>query len=107
MVGRALTESLDESLAAMQEGLKPAREWFHAALRRLRPGLTPEAFLLWYVSLWAHVSFYVTARPAILARLGRKRYDPAFVRVAADYLVTVMLSQLEESIASREGGRRR
>jgi len=96
LIGRALTENLDESLAALQDGLKPARDWFYPALRILRPDMNPQAYVLWYVSLWAQISFYVTARPAILARLGRKNYSRAFLETAADHLVHVMLKQLED-----------
>jgi AcrR family transcriptional regulator len=96
ILGRALTENLGGALKAFQEGLKPAREWFHAALLHIRPDLTPTQFLLWYGSLWAQVSFFVTARRAILARLGRKRYDVVFLLTTANYLVHVMLSQLRD-----------
>ncbi|MFH0953312.1 MAG: TetR/AcrR family transcriptional regulator [Verrucomicrobiota bacterium] len=95
ILGRALTENLDGALEGFQEGLKPAREWFHAAIRHLRPHLTQTEFVLWYGSLWAQVSFFATARPAILARLGKKRYDVAFMLTAANHLVHVMLQQLE------------
>ncbi len=95
LLGRALTENLVESLSAMQEGFRPAREWFAAALQRLRPGLTPQDFLLWYISFWAQISFYSTARVAILARMGRKEYPRPFLLHAADYFAKSMLNQLE------------
>lgn len=95
ILGRALTENLNDALKAFQDGLRPAREWFHLALRTIRPRMTPTAFALWYGSLWAQVSFFVTARAAILARLGKRRYDKALLRMAANHLVHGMLKQLE------------
>lgn len=95
LLGRALTENLPESLPAMQEGFRPAREWFAAALQTVRPDLTPQDFLLWYVSFWAQISFYSTARVAILARMGRKEYPRQFLCNAADYFAKSMLKQLE------------
>jgi hypothetical protein len=80
----------------MQEGLRPAREWFFAALRYVRQGLTPDEYLFWYVSLWAQVSFYTGAREAILTRAGQKRYDEELLQAAAEHVVHVMLKQLEE-----------
>lgn len=96
ILGRALTENLDGALKGFQDGLQPARDWFHAALRQVRPHLTQAEFVLWYGSLWAHISFLATARPAMLARLGKKQYDVAFLMAAANHLVHVMLKQLEE-----------
>jgi len=101
ILGRALTENLRDALRAFQDGLKPAREWFYPALKHIRPEMTPTELLLWYGSLWAQVSFFSTARVAILARLGKKRYDPAFLRDAADHLVYVMRIQLENGRSER------
>ena len=95
LLARALVENIQGSLSAFQEGLKPARDWFDAALRCIRPDMTSAEYWFWYVSLWAQISFYATARRAILARTGKRRYDEALVHEAGDRLVRVMLSQLD------------
>lgn len=93
---RSLVENRPKALKAFREGLGPAREWFFPALKYARPEWTPSDVLFWYVSLWGQVWFYTTARSAILARAGKKRYDEEFLTKAADHLVQVMLQQLKE-----------
>jgi AcrR family transcriptional regulator len=95
ILARNLYEQKPEAVAAMQEGFRPAREWFYAAVRVIDPTMTSDDYLFWYISLWAQVSFYFTARREILARLGKRRYDAAFLKCAADHLVDTMLLQLE------------
>ena len=95
ILARALNENLPEGLDALQEGLKPARNWFSTSLRSVRPKLTPTEFLLWYVSLWAQVSFYHMARTSILHRANKRPYDEHLLKAAADHLVHIMLAQLQ------------
>lgn len=96
ILGRALTENLGDGLRAFQDGLRPAREWFFAALKGLYPRLTRKDFVLWYASLWAQVSFHVTGRAAIVALLGKRRYDRTFLKAVSEQLVRMMLRQLDD-----------
>jgi len=109
ILSRAMVEDRPESLAALQEGLGYSRVWFFEALRVIQPDLTPGRYLFWYVSLWAQISFYSSARTPILRRADRHRYDRAFLSSAADHLVHVMLAQLQPPAAvsgGRSGGRK-
>ncbi|MBN1268256.1 MAG: hypothetical protein JXB04_01595, partial [Kiritimatiellae bacterium] len=65
---RTLVEDRPSALQAFQLGLKPARDWFFPALRHVRPEWEPSDILFWYVSLWAQIWFYTTARSAIRVR---------------------------------------
>lgn len=94
ILARALTENLPEGLDALEKGLKPARDWFFTVLKSIRPKMKSMDILLWYVSLWAQVSFYHTARHSILHRAGKRKYDKQFLNAAANHLVRTMLAQL-------------
>jgi len=81
-------------ILAIEDGLKPARTWFFAALKCARPNMNQIELVLWYASLWAQISFYSVARKSILRRVGKNRYDQKFLNAAAHHLVRAMLAQL-------------
>ena len=84
-----------ESVAAIGKGFAGANAWLIAAIMAIDPGATQEYCLLWRASLWAQISFYSTARGNILAALGTRHYDKAFLAAAADHIAHVMLAELE------------
>lgn len=99
---RAMIDTPRGVLKAFKAGMQPVHNWFFGAIKYIRPEWTPSEVLLWYITLWAQITFYTTARISILKRAGKRRYDAAFLNAAADHLVRVMIAQLEDEGSRHE-----